>query len=361
MSYPFLESLSQWVRTEYPALKEFGKAINIPDVMVSPHIVPLPSATISKITEGCRAIFDETHSTPSSTPSVFTSFDFYITPQGPRLIEINTNAAGAILSDLIRQFHGLGEPGYFETIRHMFESIAQSASITQIQTIAIVDETPDLQKTKFEFQLFQALFQSWGWHCAICDPIDLQWIGNKLIAPDGSPIDIVYNRYCDFYMTSDRATALRVAIQNGVPVTPNPEEYGRMADKFNLIKLAHSNHPIIRELVPPVIHVNQSNPEDLWAQRKKLFFKPAQSFGSKAAYKGERISKKVFQTLWDTDTIAQPYFDAGTILADEMSFKYDIRAYTYEGNVQLIGARLFQGQLMNFQTLGGGFAAVSGQ
>jgi hypothetical protein len=38
--------------------------------------------------------------------------------------------------------------------------------------------------------------------------------------------------------------------------------------------------------------------------------------------------------------------------------KYDVRCYVYGGNVQLVAARLYQGQTTNFRTPGGGFALV---
>ena len=38
--------------------------------------------------------------------------------------------------------------------------------------------------------------------------------------------------------------------------------------------------------------------------------------------------------------------------------KMDIRAYVYAGSIQLLAARLYQGQTTNFRTPGGGFAPV---
>jgi hypothetical protein len=38
--------------------------------------------------------------------------------------------------------------------------------------------------------------------------------------------------------------------------------------------------------------------------------------------------------------------------------KGDLRAYVYQGRVQLLAARLYQGQTTNFRTPGGGFAPV---
>ena len=38
--------------------------------------------------------------------------------------------------------------------------------------------------------------------------------------------------------------------------------------------------------------------------------------------------------------------------------KFDIRAFVYDGCVQLLAARLYAGQTTNFRTPGGGFAPV---
>ena len=40
------------------------------------------------------------------------------------------------------------------------------------------------------------------------------------------------------------------------------------------------------------------------------------------------------------------------------SLKYDVRCYVYDGAIQLIAARLYQGQTTNFRTPGGGFAQI---
>jgi hypothetical protein len=38
--------------------------------------------------------------------------------------------------------------------------------------------------------------------------------------------------------------------------------------------------------------------------------------------------------------------------------KFDVRDYAYDGAVQWVAARLYQGQTTNFRTPGGGFAPV---
>jgi uncharacterized circularly permuted ATP-grasp superfamily protein len=42
----------------------------------------------------------------------------------------------------------------------------------------------------------------------------------------------------------------------------------------------------------------------------------------------------------------------------EVPLKLDLRNYVYDGEVQIVAARLYQGQTTNFRTAGGGFAGV---
>jgi hypothetical protein len=48
----------------------------------------------------------------------------------------------------------------------------------------------------------------------------------------------------------------------------------------------------------------------------------------------------------------------GTEGAEPVMLKSDVRCYVYDGQVQLIAARLYQGQTTNFRTANGGFAQV---
>ena len=44
--------------------------------------------------------------------------------------------------------------------------------------------------------------------------------------------------------------------------------------------------------------------------------------------------------------------------SEQTDLKLDIRAYVYEGKIQIMAARLYSGQTTNFRTSGGGFAPV---
>jgi hypothetical protein len=102
--------------------------------------------------------------------------------------------------------------------------------------------------------------------------------------------------------------------------------------------------------------------DDLWARRKQLFFKPAAGYGSKAAYRGDKITRRVFDEVLAGNYIAQALVppSSRTLKVGEapVELKLDLRNYVYNGHVQLVAARLWQGQTTNFRTPGGGFAPV---
>jgi hypothetical protein len=310
--------------------------------------------------------------------SVLMGYDFFITPDGPRLIEINTNAAASLVVALLNDFHQMS-PSFSEwesSLKTMFETEWQLAGLSRpLQTVAIVDEQPTTQRTAFEFHLFEMVFRQWGWQVVVADVADLVWTGRQLLAgPDGPTIDMVYNRFCDFSLATPPGKALRAAWEaRTICLTPHPRDYLLLADKGRLVTLsdpeqlhrvgaADRDISAIGSVLPPVCRVAAPDADWFWAHRKTLFFKPATGFGSKGVYKGERISRKVFDTVLHNDYVAQPYFEAPSVPVDidgqRHDFKYDVRLYVYRDKVLGAGARLFAGQAMNFQILGGGFAAV---
>jgi hypothetical protein len=107
--------------------------------------------------------------------------------------------------------------------------------------------------------------------------------------------------------------------------------------------------------------VEPGNAAELWGQRKQLFFKPFAGFGGKAAYRGDKLTQRVWQGIAAGGYVAQQLIAPGerTLASDaERALKYDLRNYVYDGAVQWVGARLYQGQTTNFRTPGGGFAPV---
>ena len=109
-----------------------------------------------------------------------------------------------------------------------------------------------------------------------------------------------------------------------------------------------------RNGIPRTTFVTKDQAEGLWAARSGLFFKPAAGFGGKAAYRGDKLTRRVWETIVEGGYIAQDLVppSSRTVVVDgeRHSLKVDIRNYTYDGDIQLIAARLYQGQTTNFRT-----------
>jgi hypothetical protein len=250
---------------------------------------------------------------------VFTAFDFHLAPDGPQLIEINTNAGGALLCAILAraqhaccedvgdlQSGALGGEAADERFVEMFRSEWRRAQgSTSLVSLAIVDDAPREQYLHPEFLLFQQLFQAHGIETVTADPADLNYCHGRLFHAD-LPVQLVYNRLTDFTLREDRHVALRQAWLDGrVVLTPHPRAHALYADKRNLALLSDPGRlralgvpePVIATLaasVPRTRVVTAENRGELWEQRRRLFFKPATGYGSKAAYRGDKLTRRVW-------------------------------------------------------------------
>ena len=324
---------------------------------------------------------------------VFFGYDFHIgqddpaAERDPQLIEINTNAGGALLNVELGRAqracckeveHLLTGPGDVNTLEAdivaMFRNEWRLArGDAPLGHVAIVDDDPAAQYLYPEFLLFARLFEMHGLRATIVDAAALEWDGTAL-RHEGRRIDLVYNRVTDFYLEEPRHAALREAyLADAAVLTPHPRAHALYADKRNLALLTDADRlrqwgvpqDVIDRLlagIPVTRVVGAADAESLWARRKGLFFKPACGFGSRGSYRGDKLTRKVFAEILAGRYVAQAMVPPGERLAREgevpRSLKLDLRNYVYDGRVQLVAARLYQGQTTNFRTAGGGFAPV---
>lgn len=300
---------------------------------------------------------------------VFFGYDFHIDESGnSKLIEINTNAGGALLNAL--KFEAKTEQKFVEMFQNEWQLSRGSEAL---KTIAIVDESPQQQYLYPEFLLCQQLFEQNGIHAIICAPETLRYHSQKLWY-ENTPIDLVYNRLTDFALLElNQRDLLAAYLDENVVITPNPRTHALYADKRNLTILSNAEslksfgvNKEIRDIllngIAPTISVEAKNTDCLWAGRKQLFFKPAKGYGSKAAYRGDKLTKRVFGEILVNDYVAQNFVPPKTQNIQTKNgletFKFDLRAYVYDSEIQLTCARLYQGQTTNFRTHGGGFAPI---
>lgn len=302
---------------------------------------------------------------------VFYGYDFHLNGDGAHLIEINTNAGGAFLNaPLLEAQHGLpGEAVAIPDLEKAFiEMFRNEYAGEPLTSIAIVDERPEGQYLYPEFLLAQRMFERAGLIACIVDPAELQARDDGLYVGE-QKIDLVYNRLTDFAL--ERYPVLLDAWRhNQVVLTPNPAHYARYADKRNLARLTdrealrdlgvdEADIAILQAGIPHTFVVNHELEDSLWNDRKRLFFKPCSGYGSKGAYRGDKLTRRVYGEILQSDYVAQQIAPPGErCIREGESLKYDVRCYVYDGKIQLTAARLYQGQTTNFRTPGGGFAPV---
>jgi hypothetical protein len=318
---------------------------------------------------------------------VFLGFDFHLTSHGPQLIEINTNAGGALLNavlaraqraccrEMFTEFEPTADLKNLEKV--FFEMFSEEWHCQRAQAplgrVAIVDDDPAGQYLYPEMRLFERMFARFGAESVIADARDLDWREGRLWH-GARTVDLVYNRLTDFYLEEPAHAALRAAYDaKAVVLTPHPRAHALYADKRNLITLSHDDNlaalgvpeearAILVAGVPRTESVMPVHAEALWAERRKFFFKPAAGYGSKAAYRGDKLTRRVWQEILGGDYVAQALVPPSErrleVDSAETDLKLDARAYVYRGVIQLVAVRLYQGQTTNFRTPGGGFAPV---
>ena len=145
---------------------------------------------------------------PGGAKGVFFGYDFHLHEDQLGLIEVNTNAGGAMLNAVLARAQHACCAVMDDLVSTAITVDALEASMVAmffnewrlcgntrpLRSITIVDEAPQQQFLYPEFLLFQQLFQRHGLQAVIADPADLQWRDGVLwhddIAIDLSKIQI---------------------------------------------------------------------------------------------------------------------------------------------------------------------------
>jgi hypothetical protein len=316
---------------------------------------------------------------------VFTSYDFHLADGCPRLIEVNTNAGGALLALQAAKAQIVdpavcGAPALpaLEDVEPAWAAMflnewRRERGSAPLRTIAIVDDTPHTQHLFVEFRLAKALFEAHGYRAVICAPEALEHTGAALKFGE-QRIDLVYNRLTDFYLSEPAHSTLREAyLTDSAVITPAPRHHALRANKHALAfwsspdQLQHigvDEHSVklLGKHIPHTESLTENNAQALWQSRKSLFFKPATGFASRGTYDGAKISRSRFSMLLNADYVAQQRVAPPTRAVQGIDapdqLKADIRCITYGSTLQHVFARLYRGQTTNLRTPGGGLAAV---
>lgn len=376
------QDFAQYIQKRFPAITAAEPLIA--EGLLSPFQIDLPQDILSQAQEFVRAAFalrENPHyqnfysqqliSLSIADPgnkSILMSYDFHVTSDGRlKLIEINTNAAFLALGDCMYKLRNCPPPVPGFSIDEIRENILEEMDLWgQPNTrpeVAIIDENPSAQRLYLEFLVFNELMKEWGFLSEIKDIHQLSGLE-----------DFIYNRYTDFYLSEEKSAKLKsLFLDKKICFSPNPFEYFLLADKQRMIDWAGdqfledcstppADQAALRRNLPFCYELTTPRAEEIWSERKKLFFKPLRSYGSKQSFKGASISRKAFDEITGQGFIAQEYIPAPERSFETpegaQNFKFDLRFYAYKGKVQSVVARIYQGQVTNLRTLWGGFAPV---
>ncbi|WP_300545592.1 hypothetical protein [Maricaulis sp.] len=342
--------------------------------LTAPQGVFLPRRTQAGLVEATRAVGRtlrrlRPRSSAVDNAGLFNSFDYHITPDGPKLIEINVNAGGLFLQPAIAASVASAPAGCLtrigathpaDPVETILKAWSRHAGSTPLRRVAILDEDPETQPLHCEMQAARHALGRAGIACDILDIGQLAFDGCGLRGPSG-PVDMVYNRWTDFTWATPQSRTLRHAHETGAAfVAPNPQVWQAYADKALLVQLAAD--PDRPAAILDAEAVTHARADALWTGRKSLVFKPLRGFASRGVYRGDKLSRRKWQDILDGGYLAQALAPPGqrilTTAAGARAFKTDIRVWTHGDTPLYMAARLFSGQVTGLSGEAEGFAPI---
>jgi len=297
-------------------------------------------------------------------PSVLMGFDFHLTADGPKLIEINNNAGGLYIGD----DRWLPQPAMTELTGSLEMRLTEMFH-GDWATIAIMDEDVTNQFMYPEMQAYAGLFEQDGRHVVVVSPEDIQLHSDGLYVEDVK-IDAIYNRHTDFYLEGADVAHVRTAYERGqVVVNPHPRSYALVGDKSRMVDwwreglleqcVAADTVERVRAVTPQTVQLAEIDPEQVWHDRKHWVFKPSARHGGKGVVLGKGISRVRFEALDREETIVQQLVPASMVEVEGQSMKLDIRLYMHGVKLIALAGRVWRGQVTNFREPGSGWVALN--
>ena len=383
----FYPQYEQWVVARHPEVQSLLPKISWRHA-VFPEIVEVPSSVFPQMARVVSAIHslksDKNYLDflksrlesgvrfPHFQDSVLMAYDFHLdSSKIPKLIEVNTNGAGFLITNAVYEAHGISGKKFlrdlvqsFQTEWSLFQKERGASPNSPPRKAALMDENPFQQKMLLEFFMYKKLFHSLGWPADIYDSTDLKEDSEGcLIDSKGQTVEFIYNRSTDFYFK--KSPHLRQAYTRcRACFSPHPSEYFLLSDKNRLCDwdFYRAKWPTLKGIEKNLIKsqiLTEENAVFAWENKKTLFFKISRGHGGQSAYRGKNLTRGKFKQLLEGSVLFQDYIPP-SVFQDSLGqeWKFDLRAYAYQGRIQQVAARCYKGQITNFREAGGGFAAV---
>ncbi len=298
-------------------------------------------------------------------PSVLMGYDFHLTVDGPRLIEINNNAGG-----LYQQGSGwLPQPACAQ-MPGTLESRVLTMFPDAWRTIAIMDEDVEHQYMYPEMCAYAALLESHGRQVRIVCPEDIRVGQDGLLYVGDLHLHAIYNRHTDFYLESAALAVIRAAYLEGrIALTPNPRSYALLGDKARMVDwwrpgllescLTDDDVHFVREIVPETRLLADIDAAQAWQERKAWIFKPVARHGGKGVLPGRAMSRRRFEQMPPAQTVMQRYVPPGTVRVNDVEYRFDVRLFTHGARLIAVAGRIWQGMVTNFRAPGSGWTGLN--
>jgi hypothetical protein len=333
--------------------------------------VPLSQRTLGLVARGIETLWariSEADPRAEERPLLL-SYDVHPTPDGPVLIEINTNAGGiATAIQAARQVNVCcpdWEQGVLEArLLALFRRDLLGDDASAAGVVAIVDDELASQALLPEMHALAELLRRHTPTVLVLDATELSYRDGRLWHGD-TAIERIYWRSTDFRLTEPRHAAIRRAVAEGSTIfAPSPQAYSAIADKRRFLEWSGqptlSRDPIngvsfrIAETLPMA-----AKPISEWyRERADWVFKPESGHGSRGVYVGKSISRQRLAGLATDSYLAQRYAAHPVMDREGREWKYDVRFFADRGSVIGAAARVFQGQVVGMRSPGSGFAPV---
>jgi len=338
---------------------DFQKMLEFSRAMIALKYNPSYLQAIeSHIPETADAMHDEA--------SILMGFDFHLTDNNPKLIEINNNAGGLFVGDG-------GDAGWMPQDDSVFGANTLAERIMSMfpaswQTIAIMDEDVSAQYMYPEMQAYAEVLREDGRQVFLVSPENIERRDDGLYV-ENQRLDGIYNRHTDFYLETPDLVHIRDALMaKQVKLNPHPRSYALLGHKARMVDwwreglleacVPREQVQMIRSVVPEIHMLSEMDADELWLSRKQWVFKPSARHGGKGVVLGKSMSRKRFATLDLQDTVVQAFVPASVVTHDAVDYKFDIRLYMHGATLIGMAGRLWRGQVTNFREEGSGWTKI---
>jgi len=333
--------------------------------------VPVSAIALRLVSRGVQSLWARIVAANPAADShpLLLSYDVHPTPDGPVLIEVNTNAGGILLAfESARQVNQCcadwEQDQLQERLLELFRRDLLGNDPEHTGTVAIVDDNLAEQPLLSEMQALATVMRTATQDVRVVDAAELSYHDGRLRYGD-TAIDRVYWRSTDFVLADPKHAAVRRAVDEGTTtIAPAPEAYRAIADKTRFVEWSRQPE-LARDVVSGLsfriaeaVPMGTRSIEDWYADRKDWVFKPASGYASRGVYVGKSISRQKLAELPRDSYLAQRYAPHPVLARDGVEWKYDVRFFADRGQIIGAAARVFQGQVVGLRKPGSGFAPI---